>query len=97
MEGDDFDIVSYEDSTEAVSVNLATGVHSGGDAQGDRISNVEGVVGSAYDDVIVGDDGDNNFVGGDGDDVIDGGKGLMLLMEREEWILLAMSGQVKGL
>ena len=81
------DQVSYKYSDEAVNVNLETGAVSGGDAQGDTISNFEKVKGSAHDDTLVGfttessqvqagagDDIISNFsrtYAGDGDDIID--------------------------
>ncbi len=66
--GEGFDTLSYVDSSEGVNINLSTGEASGGDAQGDKISNFEMVWGSKADDVIVGDANDNVLVGDDGDD-----------------------------
>ena len=69
------DIVDYGASVSGVTVNLATGVGSGGHAQGDRISGVEHVVGSGHDDEFVGDAGENRLEGGVGADRLDGGGG----------------------
>ncbi|MGI9508108.1 MAG: calcium-binding protein [Geminicoccaceae bacterium] len=69
------DQVTYENSAQAVQINLSSGTGSGGDAEGDTIQNVENVVGSAYDDRLTGDDGGNVLSGGAGDDVIIGGEG----------------------
>ena len=62
-------------SVEAVNVNLATGMGSGGDAQGDRLINIENLIGSAGDDKLTGNEHDNTLEGGAGADVLDGGKG----------------------
>jgi Ca2+-binding RTX toxin-like protein len=67
-----FDTASYAASTTAVTVNLATGVHTG-DAAGDQFVSIEGVVGTPYADTLTGDDGANVLLGGAGDDTLDGG------------------------
>ena len=69
------DTLSYAGSTAGVNVNLATGAASGGDAQGDTISNFEHVVGSSHRDDLRGDGGANRLSGGAGDDVLEGGAG----------------------
>ncbi len=69
------DTLSYAGSGAGVSVNLATGAVSGGDAQGDTIAGFEHVVGSAHDDLLRGDDGANRLHGGAGDDWLWGGAG----------------------
>jgi Ca2+-binding RTX toxin-like protein len=73
--GDDFDHARYDDATSGVNVNLVTGLGLGGEAQGDRLFGIEGVVGSSFDDVLVGDDGVNFLTARGGDDVIYGGAG----------------------
>ena len=70
------DTVSYQSSTEGVNVNLATDTHSGGDAQGDSLSNIENIIGSDYSDSLTGDDNDNVINAGEGADTIDGGEGV---------------------
>ena len=67
------DWVAYARSNTAVSVNLATGAGSGGQAQGDTLSNIEAVVGSAHNDTLIGDGGSNRIVGQGGADSLDGG------------------------
>jgi Ca2+-binding RTX toxin-like protein len=69
------DTANYGASTAAVSVNLSSGVHTGGDAQGDSLSEIEKVTGSAYADTLVGDGQKNDLSGGNGDDTLDGGDG----------------------
>ncbi|MFN0265364.1 calcium-binding protein, partial [Tepidamorphus sp. 3E244] len=73
--GSGIDTASYAGSAAAVTVNLATNVNTGGDAQGDDISGVENLIGSAGDDTLTGDGADNVISGGAGADVIDGGAG----------------------
>ena len=77
------DTIDYSDSDEAVSVNLDTGSYTGGDAEGDSGSGIDGIIGSDYDDTLIGFDGQgtgddaftNQFWGRDGNDYIDGAGG----------------------
>ena len=73
------DTLSYEGSSEAVTVNLTGGVASGGDAEGDTVSGFGGLIGSAWDDHLTGTDQDNQLFGGAGDDTLvgDGGRNLL--------------------
>ena len=81
--GEGWDYARYTRSDDGVSVNLETGVNTGGDAQGDVISGVEAIIGSSYMDTIIGDAG-NNFIRGEhGDDVLGGGAGADLLFGGE--------------
>ncbi|MDU8913534.1 Hint domain-containing protein, partial [Aestuariicoccus sp. MJ-SS9] len=73
--GDNADQIDYSGSDAAVNVNLGTGAASGGHAQGDVISNVEGVTGSAFDDTLSGSATNDTLVGGDGNDLFFGGAG----------------------
>ncbi|MBN8196035.1 Ig-like domain-containing protein [Thalassospira povalilytica] len=86
--GDGEDTVSYFASDAGVTVDLASGAASGGDAQGDQIANFEHILGSAHDDDLAGDGGENILIGRDGadmlygrdgDDVLDGGDGNDIL------------------
>lgn len=70
--GDDTDTVSYYRSQEGVTVNLSTGVNTGGYAEGDTLTNIEIINGSNFDDHLTGDDGDNSLFGERGDDTIYG-------------------------
>ncbi|WP_429931468.1 beta strand repeat-containing protein [Agrobacterium vitis] len=72
--GDGTDTVNYW-SSDAININLATGVASGSDAQGDTFVSIEVISASNQDDVLVGDDNDNIFKGGYGSDTIHGGDG----------------------
>jgi Ca2+-binding RTX toxin-like protein len=77
--GDGNDTVDYSVS-KAVTVNLNVAVQSGGDAQGDRLIQIENVTGSAFNDKITGDYNDNILSGGGGSDILDGGKGNDVLI-----------------
>jgi Ca2+-binding RTX toxin-like protein len=70
-----FDTASYSFSPAGVSINLETGHGSGGDAEGDTLQNIERVVGSDYNDVLIGDDGNNHLQGNGGNDSLIGGEG----------------------
>ena len=69
------DTANYASSSAGVTVNLLTGLGSGGDAQGDTLSGIENITGSAFADVLTGDNGANTLVGGAGADVLVGGLG----------------------
>ena len=69
------DTADYSSSAAAVTVNLQTGLGSGGDAQGDTLSGIENIIGSAFADVLTGDSGANTLVGGAGADALNGGAG----------------------
>ncbi len=78
------DLIDYSQSPQGVTVNLATGVNTGGHAEGDRLSNIENIRGSAHADSLTGDDannrleggaGDDRLIGGSGDDILEGGAG----------------------
>jgi Ca2+-binding RTX toxin-like protein len=70
------DTASYEHSAAGVTVSLATGVASGGDAQGDVLTGFENLRGSGFADILVGDTGSNVLEGGAGADTFYGGAGL---------------------
>ncbi|MFE8583487.1 cadherin domain-containing protein [Sphingomonas sp. NCPPB 2930] len=70
------DIADYSASSAGVTVDLSTGQGHGGDAEGDRLSGIEDIIGSAFDDVLIGDDQNNRFVGGAGADQMVGGGGI---------------------
>jgi Ca2+-binding RTX toxin-like protein len=71
------DTADYSASAAAVNVNLASGVGTGGDAQGDGLVSIENVIGSGFNDTIVGKANvwDNIFNGGAGADTMTGGLG----------------------
>ena len=54
----------YAGSDAAVTVNLLEGTASGGDAEGDTLSSIENLTGSAHDDTFTGDASRNVLEGG---------------------------------
>ncbi len=66
------DVASYAGSLAGVSVNLSTGAASGGDAQGDTFSGIDGLIGSSNIDTLVGNSGVNRIAGGLGSDTLTG-------------------------
>jgi len=77
--GDGTDRADYFLSTAGVSVDLGLGTASGGQAEGDTLSGIEDLRGSAFADTLIGDDGANALLGSSGDDLISGGAGDDLL------------------
>ena len=73
--GPGLDTLDYGASGAGVTVNLATGTGSGGDAEGDTFSGFEGVIGSTLGDSLSGNDESNTLEGGGGDDTLQGGDG----------------------
>ena len=69
------DTAGYTGSSRGVSVSLATGQGSGGDAQGDRLHGIRNLVGSAHADTLTGDNENNVLEGGAGADRLSGGAG----------------------
>ncbi|WP_417520096.1 Ig-like domain-containing protein, partial [Minwuia sp.] len=83
--GDGFDLASYADSGSAVSVDLVAGSGSAGQAIGDVLTDIEGLIGSGFNDTLSGNGSANDISGGaggdgisagGGDDTVDGGDGL---------------------
>jgi Ca2+-binding RTX toxin-like protein len=73
--GNGSDFANYQGSVLAVTVNLATGINTGGDAQGDVLTNIENLYGSSFNDSLTGN-AVRNIIGGElGDDTIAGNGG----------------------
>ena len=99
------DVLDYSGSTAGVTVNLATGVAAGGQAQGDVFSDFEGVTGSAHDDHITGNSaantlggraGNDRLEGGAGYDRMNGGTGADTLIGGAGWDILDYGGSTAG-
>ncbi|WP_232628228.1 M10 family metallopeptidase C-terminal domain-containing protein [Methylobacterium sp. Leaf118] len=73
--GAGFDFVDYGGSSAGVSVNLTTGVVSGGDAAGDVLVGIERVAGSGFADTLVGTLGGDRLDGRGGADRLEGLEG----------------------
>ena len=74
-----FDLASYKSSSAPVTVRLAgvngdtqTALASGGDATGDKLSSIEGLIGSCGVDRLTGNSLDNLLAGGLGSDILNG-------------------------
>lgn len=81
--GSGFDYLSFQDdgadhtgaSSLGVTVNLATGTVTDRFGDTDSVSNMEGVIGSEENDVLIGDSANNNLFARGGDDDVNGGDG----------------------
>ena len=73
--GSGSDTATYAASGAGVFVDLATGIGTSGDAEGDTLISIERVIGSAFTDVLIGSDGANTLDGGAGSDFLFGGLG----------------------
>ncbi len=73
------DTADYSASASGVTVSLATGLGSGGDAAGDTLTGIENLTGSGFNDLLTGDGAANVLDGGAGDDTLLGGDGNDLL------------------
>ena len=80
--GSGSDTARYIDSPAGVTIDLSAAPDAGGyvrgaggDAEGDRLKNIEELVGSDYGDRLTGDDNVNWFSGLDGDDTLSGSGG----------------------
>jgi len=78
------DVASYITSAEGVAVSLgddgAETFGQGGDAAGDRLSNIEQLIGTHFSDVLTGNSVDNILSGESGNDFIEGGAGADTLI-----------------
>ena len=73
--GTGIDTLLYTTSNAGVTVRLWNNTASGGEAEGDVISNFENVTGSKHNDLIIGSTAANVLVGGAGADYLDGFNG----------------------
>ena len=77
--GNGIDTAAYDDSNTGVVVGLGEGSSFGygyyGTAQGDRLFQVENIIGSNYADRLHGNSGKNVLTGGGGDDTLSGNGG----------------------
>lgn len=69
------DTASYAGSTDGVTVNLETGINSGGDAEGDTLNGISRIIGSAGEDILTGDASANTLIGTSLYDSLFGGGG----------------------
>jgi len=70
-------LVTYKDTKAAVKIDLSSAaLQQGGDAEGDRLIQIQDVMGSAFNDSIIGNDEANSLAGGAGNDTLSGGLGI---------------------
>jgi Ca2+-binding RTX toxin-like protein len=77
--GSGVDTASYTSSSAGVSVDLASGRGYYGEAEGDRLYNIENLTGSTSGDTLIGNEGANVLTGLGGDDYLTGGAGADIL------------------
>src|SRR5688500_9900297 len=73
--GSGTDTSSYTDSATGVTVNLESGLGFGGTAEGDTLTSIENLIGSAHDDFLIGNAGNNVLTGLEDNDILKGGGG----------------------
>ncbi|MEH2584692.1 Ca2+-binding RTX toxin-like protein [Nitrobacteraceae bacterium AZCC 2161] len=73
--GRGIDFVRYEASPAGIHIDLTLNTATGGDANGDSFSSIEGVIGTRFDDTLIGDGAANTLSGGSGKDALDGRDG----------------------
>ena len=70
--GSDYAVYLFSEARVLVRLHDARGVRFG-DAEGDTLTGIEHLIGSAFNDILAGDGEDNIISGGDGDDTLYGG------------------------
>src|SRR5262245_6305659 len=70
--GADLDTAEYADSPVGVAVDLSSGKGHFGTAEGDTLVDIEGVNGSAHNDLLIGSRDANTLYGSDGNDSLKG-------------------------
>ncbi|PVE25077.1 hypothetical protein DC522_07645 [Microvirga sp. KLBC 81] len=73
--GAGLDTVSYQYAAVGVSVDLSARAGTVGEANGDILRSIEGIIGSNYADNLVGNSGANTLRGAAGNDILSGGAG----------------------
>lgn len=73
--GDGNDTASYHKHNTSIYIDLARGISTGGDAEGDVFYSIENLRGGYANDTLIGDTRANTLRGDRGDDVVVGGKG----------------------
>lgn len=97
--GDGTDTASYLGSSSGVSINLATGTGSGGDAHGDTLFSIEAVIGSDHNDTFTAPANGGTFTlqGGKGNDTyVVNGQNVIIVEEAGEGIDTVQVGGVSS-
>jgi Ca2+-binding RTX toxin-like protein len=74
---------SYVGNSTAITADLVSQVVTGGDADGDTLYSIEGIIGTDFGDSITGNSVGNNLIGGAGNDNIDGLAGADLILGQD--------------
>lgn len=74
--GSGLDIADYSTSTASITLDLQAGTGSGGDAEGDVLSGIEGVTGTAFDDTLIAAAAGSRLAGLGGADQLYGSTGF---------------------
>ena len=74
--GGGVDQARYNGSFEGIQINLLVGAATGGQAEGDRLTDIENLFGSNYNDILYGDGSNNKLFGHTGDDALAGNGGI---------------------
>lgn len=74
--GAGFDYAGYMNAGSGVKASLLNPSENSGDAKGDSYFNIEGLIGSKYNDTLIGDAGNNWLDGREGADYLNGGAGI---------------------
>ncbi len=77
--GNGIDTASYASSSVGVTVNLTNATATGGDAVGDKLTLIENLTGSMWQDSLTGNDLNNQLDGGLSNDTLSGGAGNDIL------------------
>jgi Ca2+-binding RTX toxin-like protein len=70
--GAGFDIARYDQSTQGLTIRLDFPSLNSGEAAGDSLTSIEGLIGTNFNDFVVGNDGGNSLSALDGDDYLAG-------------------------
>ena len=95
--GNGFDFADYFNATSGATVDLTTPANNTGEASGDTYTSIEGIRGSAFNDILRGDSvlngGNpvNELIGGLGADILEGGGGFDYADYRNSSIGLTVS------
>jgi hypothetical protein len=73
--GAGYDYARYSTAASGITADLTNSLLNTGDAEGDTFASIEGLIGSAHDDVLRGDASGNDLVGHAGDDILQGRDG----------------------
>jgi Ca2+-binding RTX toxin-like protein len=90
-----WDYASYAGSSIGLTLNLRDTSLSSGEARGEVYNSIEGIIGTAHNDLIIGNGEKHKLLGGAGDDTIIGGSGQEAMDGGDgiDTVAYALSGQ----